>query len=192
MSSRTFAYLRLGLRRDFSAWRRDDLALNVPLATKEVDLNEPSLGYLNWTGDYLDLTVGRLPLHWSPSPEFGLALSDAVPFHNAVQAVLKMPRLRYRFLVSSLNPWLEGTPSGNTSSGSFPVGSEEWRQRHYPDLPGSENAHRRIYDARSKTLIAHRLETQWEPAAFGVTEAYVVGGKVSDLRDVSIHAVSPV
>lgn len=188
-SPRAFAYFRLGLRRDLAAWRQDDLGMNVPTLTREVDLNEPSLGYLNWNGDWLDLTVGRFPVHWSPSPEHGLTLSHAVPYHNAAQAVLKGARLKYRFLVASLNPWLEGTPPGDTSGTDYPVGSEQWRQRNYPKRPGSENAHNRVYDAPNKSLIAHRLETEWGPAVFGITETMVVGGKPPDLREMNPFAV---
>jgi hypothetical protein len=128
-------------------------------------------------------------LHWSPSPEFGLALSSAVPYHNGAQFVFKFPRLRYRFLVSSLNPWLEGTPAGGTSSEDYPVGSEEWRQRNYPSIGGTGNAHKRVYDARIKTLLAHRLEGWWGPVSLGITETNVVGGKVPDLRDMNPFAV---
>lgn len=188
-SPRAFIYFRMGLRRDLSAWRRDDLALNLPLSSDEVDLNEPSLGYFHWEGDFLATTVGRFPIHWSPNRDFGLMLSDAVPYHNAVQSVLKMPRLRYRFLVSSLNPWLEGTPTGNPSGTDFPEGSEEWRQRHYPVLPGSENAHKRVYDQPIKTLIAHRLETWAGPVSLGITETNVVGGKTPDLKDMNPFGV---
>lgn len=188
-SHRVFASFRMGLRRDLDAWRKDDLAHNLPLSTKEVDLNEPSLGYLSYAGDWLEVVIGRFPLHWSPSPEFGLALSHATPHHNAVQAVLKGSRLRYRFLVSSLNPWLEGTPLGRTSGTEYPVGSEEWQQRNYPIRPGSENAHRRVYDARVKTFLAHRLESWAGPFTFGLTETHVVGGKVPDLRDANPFAV---
>jgi hypothetical protein len=188
-SPKAYIHFRMGLRRDLAAWHEDGLALNAPFASKEVDLNEPSLGYFNWTEDFLDFTLGRFPLHWSPSPEFGLALSSAVPYHNGAQLVFKFPRLRYRFLVSSLNPWLEGTPAGGTSGEDYPVGSEEWRQRNYPDIGGTGNAHKRVYDARIKTLLAHRVEGWWGPMGMGITETNVVGGKVPDLRDMNPFAV---
>ena len=187
-SPRAFAYLRLGLRRDLSSWRRDEAGWNIPLSIRELDLNEPSRGYFHFSGDFLDLTLGRFPIHWSPSPDFGLALSSAVPYHSAISTALKMPRLRYRFLISSLNPWLEGTPIGGPSE-TYPVGSEEWRQRNYPVIGQSDNAHNRIYDARIKTLIAHRLESWAGPASFGITEMNMVGGKPPDLRDANPFAV---
>jgi len=188
-SGRVFTHFRMGLRRDLSAWRQDDLALNLPVSEQEIDLNEPSFGYLHYAGDWAEATVGRFPVHWGPSPDFSLALSSAVPYHNAVQAVLKGPRLRYRFLVSSLNPWLEGTPPGGAAGTDYPVDSEEWRQRNYPVLPGSENAHRRVYDQRVKTLIAHRLETWAGPVTLGVTETQIIGGKAPDLREANPFAI---
>lgn len=187
--SRAFVHFRMGLRRDLSAWRRDALGLNLPLSADEVDINEPSFGYFHWEGDFLSATAGRFPVHWSPDPDFGLTLSRGVPYHNAVEGVLKMPRLRYRFLVSSLNPWLEGTPAGNASGTDYPVGSEQWRQRNYPVLPGSENAHKRVYDQPMKTLVAHRLEARAGSLTLGVTETNVIGGKAPDLRDVNPFAV---
>lgn len=184
VSPHTFAYFRLAMRRDLRAWHEDPLGGNLPLSDREVDLNEPSRGYFHAESESFAFTLGRLPVHWSPSTEFGLALSRATPFHDAAQVVLKFPALRYRYLVSSLNPWLEGTPSPNSSGEGYPPGSEEYRQRHYPDQV-SVNAHRRVYDARLKTLVAHRLEGGWRAASFGITELAVVGGKLPDLQDVN-------
>lgn len=179
----SFLHLRLGLRRDLLAWQEDDIGLNVPLSAKEVDLNEPSLGYFHAENGSFAVTVGRFQVHWSPSPDFGLALSQAVPYHNAAEFTLKMPLARYRFLVSSLNPWLEGTPRGDSSSEDYPPGSEEYRQRHYEDRNGTQNFHRRVYAERIKTLFAHRLEGQIGRLALGITETQVIAGKVPDLRD---------
>jgi hypothetical protein len=176
-------HLRLGLRRDISAWREDALGLNLPLSAKEIDLNEPSLGYFHYENAALAFTIGRFPVHWSPSPDFGLALSNAVPYHNAAEFALKMPKARYRFLVSSLNPWLEGTPAGDSASEDYPVGSEQYRQRHYGQDHGAINFHKRVYAENIKTLFAHRLEGEWGPVGLGITETQVIGGKVPDLRD---------
>jgi hypothetical protein len=83
---------------------------------------------------------------------------------------------------------LEGTPAGELGSEDFPVGSEEYRQRHYP---GSldENAHRRVYAGRIKTLIAHRLEAAWGRFQAGISEIQIVGGKVPDLQDANPFAI---
>lgn len=183
ISPKSYLHLRLGLRRDVLAWHKDPLGLNIPLSTQEVDLNEPSLGYFHAENDRFSFTLGRFQVHWSPSPDFGLALSQAVPYHNAAEFTLKMPQARYRFLVSSLNPWLEGTPLGDSSSEDYPVGSEEYRQRHYGQGYGAGNFHKRVYAERIKTLFAHRLEGQIGPLGLGITETQVIGGKVPDLRD---------
>ena len=183
VSPHGFVYFRLGLRRDLAAWQGDPLGLNVPLSDKEVDLNEPSLGYFHAENESFAFTVGRFQVHWSPSPDFGLALSKSVPYHDGVEFMIKTPHVRYRFLLSSLNPWLEGTPAGDSSSENYPIGSEEYRQRHYADQNQANNAHKRVYDDRIKTLIAHRLEAELGPASLGITETEVLGGKVPDLRD---------
>jgi hypothetical protein len=189
VSPRSFVYFRAGLRRDLSAWHEDPEGFNLPLSKPEVDLNEPSMGYFHAENDYLAFTLGRFPVHWSPSPDFGVTLSNSIPYHNAAEIDLKTPRVRYRFLVSSFNPWLEGTPAGGLgANGDYPVGSEEWLQRHYPDEKNALNAHRRVYDARIKTLFAHRLEGRLGPLAAGITEVQIIGGKFPDLRDANPFA----
>jgi hypothetical protein len=174
---------RMGLRRDLRAWQADPIGSNLPLSDQEVDLNEPSLGYFHAEDEHYAFTLGRFPIHWSPSPEYGLALSRSVPYHNGAGFALKLPHLRYRFLVSSLNPWLQGTPSGDTSSLDYPPGSEEYRQRHYGSANGASIFHKRVYDARIKTLFAHRLEGILGPVSIGITETQIIGGKPPDLRD---------
>ncbi len=174
---------RIGLRRDLSAWSRDPSGSNLPLSDREVDLNEPSLGYFRVEDDHYAFAAGRFPVHWSPSPDYGLALSRSVPYHNGAEFALKVPHVRYRFLASSLNPWLEGTPAGNASSEDYPPGSEEYRQRHYPSDNGAGLFHKRVYDARIKTLFAHRVEGELGPLALGITETQVIGGKTPDFRD---------
>ena len=183
VSPHSFLYFRLGLRRDFTAWHQDPIGSNLPLSEKEVDLNEPSLGYFHAENAVFAFTLGRFPVHWSPSPDFGLALSSAVPYHNAAEFALKMPHVRYRFLVSSLNSWLEGTPAGDSSSEDYPVGSEQYRQRHYVSDHGAGIFHNRVYAENIKTLFAHRLEGSLGPAGVGITETQIIGGKVPDLRD---------
>ena len=183
LSEQAYVYFRLGLRRDLAAWHQDALGGNVPLTPNEVDLNEPSLGYLHFENAFFVFTIGRFQVHWSPSPDFGLALSRSVPYHNAAEFAIKTPRVQYRFLVSSLNPWLEGTPTGDSASVNYPVGSEEYRQRHYQNADQALLAHNRVYDDRIKTLIAHRLEGTIGPVLLGITEVQVLGGKVPELRD---------
>ncbi len=178
-------YLRMGLKRDISAWHDDPAGENWPLSDKEVDLNQPVAGYFHAENGWGAVTVGRFPVHWSPSEEYGLALSRSVPYHNGVMIAARMKRMRYLFLVSSLNPWLEGMPdSTDTLSTNYRVGSEEWQQRHYPGSL-NDNAHLRVYDERIKTLITHRLEFPWDSGVFGITELSVVGGKTPDLRDLN-------
>jgi hypothetical protein len=179
----SFVYFQLGLRRDLSAWHKDAYGFNLPLTENEVDLNEPSLGYFHAENENFAFTLGRFRLHWSPSPDFGMNISRGVPYHNAAEWMLKTPKIRYRFLVSSLNPWLEGTPAGDSSGTDYPFGSEEYRQRHYADKNQTLNAHKRIYDERIKTLIAHRLEANIGSITLGISESQTIGGKVPDLRD---------
>lgn len=183
VTSNGYLHFRFGLRRDLSAWQQDRLGLNLPLSEKEIDVNEPSQGYFHYENPAMAFSLGRFPVHWSPSPDFGLALSNSVPYHNAAEFALKSPHARYRFLVSSLNPWLEGTPPGDSSSEDYPPGSEQYLQRHYQQDHGAGNFHKRVYAENIKTLFAHRLEGEWGPVGLGITETQVIGGKVPDLRD---------
>lgn len=183
ITERSSIRFRMALRRDLGSWRGDGAGLNVPLGFNEFDLNEPSLGYFRAEGAHYAFTAGRFPAHWSSSPDFGLTLSNSTPFHDGAEIVLKFPRGRYRFLASSLNPWLEGTPTGRTANEDYPPGSEEYRQRHYASANGAQSWHNRVYDARSKTLFAHRVEGELGPLALGLTETEIIGGKVPDLRD---------
>ncbi|MEO7426611.1 MAG: hypothetical protein ABI036_15590 [Fibrobacteria bacterium] len=183
VSDHSYLHVRIGLRRDLAAWHQDPLGLDLPLSSKEVDLNEPALGYFHAENERFAFTVGRFQVHWSPSPDFGLALSRSVPYHNAAEFALKMPRMRYRFLASSLNPWLEGTPMGDSSGEDYPPGSEAYRQRHYASANGAVNFHKRVYAENIKTLFAHRLEGELGPLGLGITEVEIIGGKIPDLRD---------
>ena len=183
VTPQSFLYFRMGLRRDLAAWHRDPGGLNLPQSLDEVDLNEPSLGYFHAETESFTLTLGRFPVHWSPSPDFGLALSNSVPFHNGAELGLKMGRVRYRFLLSSLNPWLQGTPRGDSANEDFPPGSEEYLQRHYGSEHGASIFHKRVYAENIKTLFAHRLEGLFGPFGAGLTETQIIGGKFPDFRD---------
>ncbi len=182
-----FFYFRMNLKRDLAAWHDDAAGWNIPFTQSEVNLNEPSRGYMQWANSYSNIIFGRFPIHWSPSLEYGTTLTSSVPYHDGLMWNLTFPHLQYHFLISSMNPRLEGTP--DSVGENFPLGSEEYRQRHYSSLAG--NAHNRIYTEHIKTLIAHRLQWGWRFLELGITELYMIGGKVPDLRDanplVSFH-----
>ncbi len=193
-----FAYARASLKRDIRSWHADALGNNWPHSTDEVDLNEPSLGYLVADASWGRLLLGRFPAHMGPSPEFSLLLSASKPYYDGAMASLKAPAVRYHFFIASLNTWLQGTPPGDTASENYPVGSEAWRQTHYTQSI-AENAHLRVYDAKAKTLTIHRLEwllgnaRENKPSAWGavlgLSEMQVIGGKTPDFLDVEPFTV---
>jgi hypothetical protein len=208
-SPHVFAYARASLKRDMRAWFLDPAGGNWPTTANEVDLNEPSLGYLVADASWGRALFGRFPVHLGPSPEFSLLVGGQKPFHDGALVTLKAPAFRYHFFFASLHTWLEGTPRGDTSSTNYPVGSEAWRQRHYVQHD-AENAHLRVYDERAKSLVVHRVEwllgearenagrlgaaavpqpskfklASWG-AVFGLSEMQTIGGKVPDLFDVA-------
>ncbi len=170
---------RAALRRDYAAWHDDPLGSGLPTASSEVDINEPKLAYLDLHWDNIGLILGRFPVHWSPNWHFGLGLSRSVPYHDGILARLKIGQLNYHYLVSSLNPWLAGTPAH--IGDEPPTASERYRQLYYSDF--DSNAHRREFAAMSKTLFAHRISWQIYSLQLGITEMNMVGGKSPSLRD---------
>ncbi len=188
LGPKAYLYLRGDLRRDLRAWHEDATGFNAPLGAAQVNLNEPSLGYFSYTGDFLDLQLGRFPLHWGPAFEHSVTLSSAVPHHDGFVITAKMPRARYHFLFSSLDSWLEGKPPGGQASHNYPVGSEEYRQRNYSSTHNS-NPHRRVYDERIKTLVGHRLTFDLGPLELGLSEIQVIGGKTPDFRSANPFTV---
>jgi|GEM_PF-5974780 len=188
-----YGYARASLKRDIRSWHSDALGGNWPLGMDEVDLNEPSLGYLTADSRWGSLIFGRFPMHIGPSPEYSLLVGGQKPYHDGALFTLKAPVVRYHFFFSSLNPWLQGSVPGELSSEDYPVGSEEWRQRHYPQA-WAENAHGRVYAERAKSLAVHRLETHLAlPQDFsltlGLSEMQIIGGKVPSLYDLQPFTV---
>ncbi len=188
LSSQVFFAARASLKRDIRAWHQDELGRNWPMKADEVDLNEPSLGYLTAQNDWGRFIFGRFPVHMGASPEFSLMLGGQKPWQDGALITLKTPLVRYHFFFASLNPWLQGSPQGKFSSDSVPVGSEAWQQTHYPNA-WAENAHNRVYAARAKSLVIHRLEFHGSWRDYGITlgisEMQAIGGKVPDLYDIA-------
>lgn len=172
-------YFRLNVMRIVDAWHNDPFSLNIPTGgVNDVDINEPSLGYFNFNRDFIAVHLGRFPVHWSPSSQYGLTLTSSVPYHDGLMVSLKIPNIRYHYLISSINPWLSGTP---TQPGTpFPIGSEEYRQRNPPRDFNSRN---RVYDQPLKTMFGHRLEMILGRFEAGITELVMIGGKPPSLRD---------
>jgi hypothetical protein len=177
-SKSTYAYFRFNIARVLDAWHDDELGFNIPWGPADLDINEPSLGYFTWNLPFFALSLGRFPIHWSPSPNYGVSLSSSVPYHDGISLSLKSPVLRYHYLISGFNPWLSGTPAA--PGNDFPIGSEEYRQRN-PER--NFNSRNRIYDEPVKTMSAHRLEIDLKYLEFGITEIVMVGGKNLSLRD---------
>jgi len=179
------AYLKINIRKTYDAWFDDALAFNVPQSTEHIDINEPSLGYIYFGKKYLDLTIGRFPLHWSPSPRFGMTFSSSSPYFDGIYGVLKSSFFSYHYLIAGMDPWLSGTPA--SFGDSIPIGSEEYINQNpdYLDYPeGDFNARNKFYSAPHKTFTAHRVQFATQQFILGLTEISMVGGKAPSLRDV--------
>lgn len=168
-------HLELDLKRDLEAFRRDQLHGSWVAGTGEVDINVPHEGWLSVGTRAGAFRIGRFPWSFGAVPH-GVILGGA-PVHDGVLWELPLGRLHYTFLGSSLNPWLNGTPVGD----SVPTGSEAWQQSHRT----LGDQHGRVYDDPVKTLFAHALEWKLGPVELGVVEQTLVGGKEPSFRDLS-------
>lgn len=168
-------HLELDLKRDLESFRRDELHGNWLEGTGDIDINQPHEGWLAYAGRAGSVKLGRFPWTYG-GVEHGVILGGHAP-HDGILWELPLGRLHYTFLGASLNPWLNGTPVGD----SVPVGSEVWQQAHrtLSDQFG------RVYDDPYKTLFLHALEWRIGPAAVSVVEQTLVGGKVPAFRDLS-------
>ncbi|MBP5188431.1 MAG: hypothetical protein J6Z50_04795 [Fibrobacterales bacterium] len=179
---------KVGLRRDYEAWIADDAAHNLPLGANEVDINVPYEGFAEAQFGPAELRVGRFEQRTGPSPSRGVTLSGA-PWLDAARFSFDFtpdrPRdaghVRYTLFVSSLDPWLEGTP-GITDT----LGSEAQRQRETAPV---DNQRGRIYDQSVKTYAFHRLDLAFGIVRIGLQENAMVGGKDPDLRDLTPFGV---
>lgn len=171
--------LELDLKRDLEAFRSDELHGNWLTGTGDVDINQPREGWLSYAGRAGSLKLGRFPWKYG-GVEHGVILGCHAP-HDGLLWELPLGRLHYTFLGSSLNPWLNGTPVGD----SVPVGSERWQQQRWT----LSDQFGRVYDDPYKTLFLHALEWRLGPAALSVVEQTLVGGKAPAFRDVSPFAL---
>jgi hypothetical protein len=181
-------HLELSLKRDLEAYRTDPLHGNWVGGFGEVDINVPHEGWLSVGTRAGKFKVGRFPWRFGDVPH-GVILAGA-PRHDGVLWELGVGRVRYSFLGSSLNPWLNGTPTdslgrvaGSESAlvGRAPTGSEAWQQSHH----ALGDQHGRIYDDPSKTLFAHALEWKIGLVELAVIEQTLVGGKSPGFRDLN-------
>ncbi len=178
-------YLELSLKTTLDAWFEKDFNFTGPYQVSQVDINEPKIGYANWSPNpHFNLILGRFPLHWGASPNLGLSLSHSAPYHDG--ALIKLSNKYFNFFsfAGSLNPWLSGTPS--KFADSIPPSSEAYIQAHpdYGDLPNNDyNSRNLIYNQPIKTLFAHRAEAIISNLKLGVSEINIIGGKVPDFRD---------
>lgn len=165
------------LRPVIDAWYDNTAQNNIPLSTSDIDINEPSLGYLELHTQNWFAKMGRFSVHWSPSPEYGITLSKSAPYHDGLLFGFRSKHFMYSSLTSFINPWLTGVMQ---EDGSYPVGTENALQQ---DFSRDHNSRNQIYTSASRTLFAHRASWNYAFFNFGMTELLMVGGKPPTLRD---------
>lgn len=168
-------YARFPLRKDLEAWYQDEWHSTQALGTNEVDLNVPTQSWARWNNATGFVQVGRFLPTLGPSPNT-LILGGA-PSHDGLWWKFAAGHARFDFVLSSLNPFLTGTPE---SPGAEPAeGTEAWSQLHRT-VPNQRN---RIFAEPAKNLLVHRVGMDFSHGWVAIIEQSLIGGKDLALRD---------
>jgi len=170
-------HIEAPLRKDLEAWYDSPLHSNWTLSPSDLDINVPTDAYAKWNNKAGFVQVGRFKPDLGPSPNT-LAVGGA-PYHDAILWRFFASRFRYDFLLSSLNPWLHGTPE---STGVMPGDSTEAYKQIYGSVDNQRN---RSYSEPYKTLIYHSFGLDFERFWVKFIEQSLVGGKQIEFRSMN-------
>lgn len=170
-------HLEAPLRKDLEAWYNSSLHTNFTLSPSELDINVPTDAYAKWGNQLGFVQFGRFKPDIGPSKN-SLALGGT-PYHDAILWRLMASAFRYDFFISSLNPWLHGTPG---SPGAPPPEFSEAHEQIYDNVDNQRN---RSYSEPYKTLVYHSLGLDFGRFWVKFIEQSLVGGKQIELRTVS-------
>ena len=174
-------YSELPLQRDLEAWQASKAGHNIPLGFNEININVPYTSYARWqyasqTAHGGAVQIGRFAVDLGPSP-YTLVLGTAPAFHEALHWQQSLRKLRFDFVLVSLDAQLLGTPR---EVGIMPPeDSEAWQQMHLT-VP---NQRHRIYAQPAKNLLVHKLSYHGSWGHIAAIEQSMVGGKPLDFRD---------
>jgi hypothetical protein len=168
-------YARFPLRKDLEAWYQDDLHSTQAFVPSAVDLNVPIESWARWNNPVGFVQLGRFKPDLGPSPNT-LVLGGA-PWHDGLWWKFAAGVARFDFVLSSLNPYLMGTP--DSVGAEPPEGSEAWQQL-YNTVP---NQRKRTFTDPSKNLLVHRVGLDFSHGWVAIIEQSLIGGKDLALRD---------
>ena len=170
-------HIEAPLRKDLEAWYQSKYSTNFTLSPSELDINVPNKAYAIWTNQSGFVQLGRFKPDLSPTPNT-LAIGGA-PHHDALLWRFEASIFRYDFLLSSLNPWLHGTPEKKGEA--YPEGSEAYWQ----ETRSMDNQRNRSYTEAHKNLAFHSLGVDLGFFWIRFMEQSVIGGRSLDLRSIN-------
>lgn len=155
---------RVDIRPDFNSFITERYYTNLPFAAHGIssigDANMPTVGYFDYEGERLGLSVGRRQLAWGPGT-YGLAIGVGAPYLEHLQAAY-----------------------------SFPARSGEWRYSFVAisaDRAGEDAAH--LAAAGYKNIFAHRVGYESDRLRVAVGELNLVHDVAPSLLDISPFGV---
>ena len=154
---------RVDMRPDFLSFLTNSYATNLPFAQHALisalgDVNMPSVGYIDYHGENLTLSVGRRQLKWGPAT-YDLALSDSAPYIDHAW-------FEYRFRTRQGAWWYNFVAIGTDRAG------ETW-----DDLSVSRLGY--------KSIFAHRAGYESDSVRIGIGELNLVHDIAPNLVDMS-------
>ena len=153
---------RIDLRADFYSFLTNVYNTNIPFIQNGydaiADVNMPTVGYLDYEGGNLGLSVGRRKLKWGPAT-YDLAISDGAIYMDHAW-------FDYRFKVGSGDMWFNYVLIGS-------------------DRDGTASA---VFDTTKnglKTIVAHRLGYENDFMRIGLAELNLIHDIVPTIVDIA-------
>jgi hypothetical protein len=172
-----YALISIDLRKEMGNYFYKDDATNFPFTKLDptslaLGFNFPTKGYLSYSNENFAFNLGREQLSWGPMTH-GLALSDNSPYYDEASFIY----------TTTANFCKQFTFTYNMITVDPVLTHEEYEeQSESPDV----NAHGFVYNARAKTLVAHRIDLMlWKNFRIGMGELNLIGGKVPDIQDIN-------
>lgn len=153
---------RIDFRADFYSFLTNSYNTNIPFIQNGydaiADVNMPSVGYLDYLGERLDVSVGRRKLKWGPAT-YDLAISDGAIYMDNVW-------FDYRFKVGAGDMWFNYVLIGSDRDGTSPS--------VFTDT-----------DNQLKTFVAHRIGYETDFMRVGLAELNLIHDIAPTIEDIA-------
>ena len=165
------------LRKDIEAWYKDKNSTNIFLSTREFDMNVPFISKLNLKYDELNIRIGRFPFSLNQNSNRSVSISGS-PYDDAISVNYSKSNITFDYYFANLNSWLHNQYLRNYSS-------EYFRQNSFVLYQQRE----RIYNEQIKTIVAHKINYQYENINIGISELSVIGGKTPTITEINPFSI---